>query len=868
MKKAVFLLTFFTFLAFFSLVGKAQISHPNFVDDYLEDWSDCSGISEFNNRTVIDLQVGCGTNCYWNYSYYTQHKVYLARNWINLPSGASYYGYLNYTCLESQYIKTTTTFPVPLGIQVWNVFYLNFRMPYDVGYIRYDASATDYLSPFIKIMRPGKSKFLRDKGNVQLDGFENHTTNITIGVENPWYVSTHYPYFYFKKLLLFDRYGMRYDDKKEFSPFKIDKRKIFSNTSGVSYLYTCPWPLEIEYDGTYYYLKSDAEPNCTHGITIVPTHNLTYWEFGLRIQNKNPSNADIFTIGVSLENGEQWEYKIYNNDPNGKIELRHYIPSLDVWEIVITYTTTRKTVLRNTKWNGLSIAYLQDNKLRLYVVEGEGGVNVRNLVSEYSLNSKATNFYFWHFNEAQSSNITINEMGIYEFGVSSVCGNGICEPGEVVTTCPIDCPGYCGDGICNSYYENSITCRQDCGNLTHCGNGICEPEYNETYWNCPQDCPLIQVSECFDITEPGYYYFSGVVKPESPEEVICIRIRASNVVLDMGDYGVDCTKSEGFGIMILGTDTSFNENVTVKNGFVKNCQVGIYIWHMRNVTLSNIDILMDEEVYRDIFPNKSTQIIGLYLWGVENSSFNNIYIERARDGVYLQYYYPPFTDIYTYIKSSVFNDVRVKWAGRYGFTLFDTVESSYFYDCKVDDSIIGFFCGPCYNSTILKSKFYGSTTGIRLTSNSKYNLIAYSEANKLTLDMGTKSNLVCSFVGEIVDKGNNTVRPICTEFLEVPGLNVTVAPPPYLTPLFVPSGLEILEFLFTPFFFLTLGALGVSGLVTYFTGNPVVFGISMLAFIIALSILGVYPLWFSIILGIVILAIVFVLYKGGGYGGK
>ena len=50
-----------------------------------------------------------------------------------------------------------------------------------------------------------------------------------------------------------------------------------------------------------------------------------------------------------------------------------------------------------------------------------------------------------------------------EYRTEYVCGNGVCEPGEDVSNCPQDCPGYCGDGICNPYYENVSNCPQDCG---------------------------------------------------------------------------------------------------------------------------------------------------------------------------------------------------------------------------------------------------------------------------------------------------------------------------------------------------------------------------------------------------------------------
>jgi len=50
------------------------------------------------------------------------------------------------------------------------------------------------------------------------------------------------------------------------------------------------------------------------------------------------------------------------------------------------------------------------------------------------------------------------------------CGNGVCEKGEDIIlltqpaqfTCGKDCPGTCGDGLCNSQFETKDNCPQDC----------------------------------------------------------------------------------------------------------------------------------------------------------------------------------------------------------------------------------------------------------------------------------------------------------------------------------------------------------------------------------------------------------------------
>lgn len=71
--------------------------------------------------------------------------------------------------------------------------------------------------------------------------------------------------------------------------------------------------------------------------------------------------------------------------------------------------------------------------------------------------------------------------------VCGVCGNGICEAGEI-HFCSIDCPlSRCGNGICDGN-ETLLSCPRDCGIvLTICGDGVCNG--SETQQSCPADCP-------------------------------------------------------------------------------------------------------------------------------------------------------------------------------------------------------------------------------------------------------------------------------------------------------------------------------------------------------------------------------------------
>lgn len=70
------------------------------------------------------------------------------------------------------------------------------------------------------------------------------------------------------------------------------------------------------------------------------------------------------------------------------------------------------------------------------------------------------------------------------------CGDGICSLDETYFTCPQDCPIVCGDNYCDKASgENVISCPQDCG---YCGDAFCDSE-RENADSCSSDCKVIPV---------------------------------------------------------------------------------------------------------------------------------------------------------------------------------------------------------------------------------------------------------------------------------------------------------------------------------------------------------------------------------------
>jgi hypothetical protein len=77
-----------------------------------------------------------------------------------------------------------------------------------------------------------------------------------------------------------------------------------------------------------------------------------------------------------------------------------------------------------------------------------------------------------------------------------LCGNGVCEPGEDMKSCPKDCPvgPVCGNGVCE-VGEDMKSCPKDCTGPV-CGNGVCE--VGEDMKSCPKDCLVVRYQDIGD----------------------------------------------------------------------------------------------------------------------------------------------------------------------------------------------------------------------------------------------------------------------------------------------------------------------------------------------------------------------------------
>lgn len=95
----------------------------------------------------------------------------------------------------------------------------------------------------------------------------------------------------------------------------------------------------------------------------------------------------------------------------------------------------------------------------------------------------------------------------------SWCGDGKCEGIETLDSCPKDCVGECGDGICNHFYENPDNCPSECTDDAYGEYGmyylgrIGPYWYDDTYGNGGCLSRLMGKGFVIDGRDDWYYWY-------------------------------------------------------------------------------------------------------------------------------------------------------------------------------------------------------------------------------------------------------------------------------------------------------------------------------------------------------------------------
>ncbi|MEM5772015.1 MAG: NosD domain-containing protein, partial [Candidatus Aenigmatarchaeota archaeon] len=125
----------------------------------------------------------------------------------------------------------------------------------------------------------------------------------------------------------------------------------------------------------------------------------------------------------------------------------------------------------------------------------------------------------------------------------------------------------------------------------------------------------VNINNCQEINSGGEYVLTTNLTNEST----CIRITASNVILDGAGYWINRTggSEDAYGIYVYNV-----ENVTIKNVNVANWTYGIYLNSLSNITLINNTANSNGEV-------------GIYLYSSSNNILTNNNINSNNAGIYL-----------------------------------------------------------------------------------------------------------------------------------------------------------------------------------------------------------------------------------------
>lgn len=128
----------------------------------------------------------------------------------------------------------------------------------------------------------------------------------------------------------------------------------------------------------------------------------------------------------------------------------------------------------------------------------------------------------------------------------------------------------------------------------------------------------VKITECTIITSPGLYILAQNISGTHPGEDWCIKISASNVVINGGGYSIEAVR--GVGVFIESAD-----NVTVRNTRITGSNIGIRILNSsRSIIVSNI-----------IANNRD----GIWILNSENNTIvNNTIVNNKWSGIRLVLY--------------------------------------------------------------------------------------------------------------------------------------------------------------------------------------------------------------------------------------
>ncbi|MBN1385646.1 right-handed parallel beta-helix repeat-containing protein [Candidatus Woesearchaeota archaeon] len=246
--------------------------------------------------------------------------------------------------------------------------------------------------------------------------------------------------------------------------------------------------------------NSDACSNLDDGIRVYRSKNMTFTD--VTTDNNNNGfyvmdlSADINITNSSISNNTLYGIWFRNSSDNN-IYSNHFInntiqASSD--NITNRFYENSTGTPRGNYWDDIF-----ENDILISDMDHDG---FGDSGDEYPYNGT---------NRGEVSGL-VNDYGPM-IGVSSYCGDNVCDPDESCSSCPEDCgkcptggspivlkgPGtyfpWCGDNICNDG-ETCAICPQDCGNCNDgdggggyieiCGNNLCGN--SEHCGNCPADC--------------------------------------------------------------------------------------------------------------------------------------------------------------------------------------------------------------------------------------------------------------------------------------------------------------------------------------------------------------------------------------------